>query len=97
MKKKKPRKDRKAKKPTIAASPCEVCGKPLAASHSIMPLSVHPECSYKGFFDAVQQAFWKYFPWALLGAALPISAGLVARMAKEKNARPKKGLPKKKR
>lgn len=96
MKKKKPRKSKKVK-PSSPVFLCEVCEKPLVASHSIMPPCVHPKCAYKGFFNAVYQAFWKYFPWSLLGAALPIGAGFFLRSAKDGNAKPKKGRPKKKR
>lgn len=98
MKRKKPRKRRKARLlhplPRKAAPPlCEVCQKPLPVSHSIMPPCVHPECAYKGFFDAVQQAFWKYFPWVLLSAAVPIGAtafiqaekGIAKRKTRRKN------------
>lgn len=95
MKKKKPRKSKKVK-PSSPVFLCEVCQKPLAASHSIMPHCVHPECAYKGFFDAVQKAFWKYYPWILMRAAIPIGGALFA-MAKQEHATSKKGRPKKKR
>jgi len=73
-------------------SVCRVCQKPC-----IPPFAMHQECAYKAFYEDMLQIFMKYFPWMLMGAAMPIGAGLIARLAKEKNAKPKKGRPKKKR